>query len=383
VIYTEIYLMAKMLLCLFACIISFISSAQSLVGNVGFEERNVCVEYQVKCAPEAWFFLPRYARMSPVEPNNNHYEVISMGDPRSDYSVGNYIYTKLFCALVPKAQYRLSFRIYIPTFDFDYLDIWMSNGEPGSRRNSLYTAKAVTILPDSVSGSKKYWMQVNHTFTAKGGERFLTMGNFQQKALVKAKRSSRKRKTVEYYIDDVSLVALDPSNQSCPEYEAIKDQVYRNNPRHPGRFIESIPIDSSLLPQPPKRDTVVIDKPVIDTTPKTDTLIIPDVLFHFNSSRLNHAFAARLDSLGEKISGIMFTKLLIAGHTDNVGSDDYNLKLSADRAVTIKNYLADKFRLNKDLIEPMGFGESQPRAPNTTASGRQQNRRVEIIIYYK
>ncbi len=383
-------MMAKMLLCFLASVISLLSTAQSLVGNVGFEERNVCTEYQVKCAPEAWFFLPRYARMSPVELNNNHYEIIAMGDPRSDYSVGNYIYTKLFCPLVPKAKYRISFRIYIPTFDFDYLDIWMSNGEPGSRRNSLYSARpAVTILPDSISGTKKYWMQVNHTFTAKGGERFLTMGNFQQKALVKAKRSSRKRKTVEYYIDDVSLIPVEPSNQSCPEYEAVKDQVYRNNPRHPGRFIESIPIDSSLLPIPPKRDTVVINKPVVDTTPvinttpKTDTLIIPDVLFHFNSSRLNPAFAARLDSLGRKISEITFTKLLIAGHTDNVGSDDYNLKLSGDRAVTIKNYLGDKFRLNKNIIETIGFGESQPRATNTTAAGRQQNRRVEIIIYYK
>lgn len=376
--------MAKMLLCFTACIIFFTSASQSLVGNVGFEERNVCTEYQVKCAPEAWFFLPRYARMSPVELNKNHYEIIAMGDPRSDYSVGNFIYTKLFCALVPKAKYRLSFRIYIPTFDFDYLDIWMSNGEPGSRKNSLYSARpAVTILADSISGSKKYWMQVNHTFTAKGGERFLTMGNFQQKALVKAKRSSRKRKTVEYYIDDVSLAPLDSSNQFCPEYEAIKDQVYRNNPRHPGRFIESIPLDSSLLPQPPKKDTIVIRKPAIDTTPKTDTLIIPDVLFHFNSSRLNPAFAERLDSLGKKISGIAFTKLLIAGHTDNIGTDEYNLKLSADRAVTIKNYLADKFHLNKDIIQPVGFGESQPRATNTTTTGRQQNRRVEIIIYYK
>jgi len=388
-IYPEIYVMAKMLFCCIACIIVLTSTAQSLVGNVGFEDRNVCAEYQVACAPEAWFFLPRYARMSPVELNKNHYEIIAMGDPRSDYSVGNFIYTKLFCALVPKAKYRLSFKIYIPTFDFDYLDIWMSNGEPGSRKNSLYSARpAVTIIADSISGSRKYWMQVNHTFTAKGGERFLTMGNFQQKPLIKAKRSSRKRKTVEYFIDDVSLVPVDTANTMCDEYEAVKDQVYRNNPRHPGRFVESVPIDSSLLPSPPKRDTIVINKPVpdtpvINTTPKTDTLIIPDVLFHFNSSRLNPAFATRLDSLGRKIKGIAFTKLLIAGHTDNMGTDEYNLKLSSDRAITIKNYLADKFGLNKNVIEPVGFGESQPRTTNTTVTGRQQNRRVEIIIYYK
>jgi outer membrane protein OmpA-like peptidoglycan-associated protein len=156
--------------------------------------------------------------------------------------------------------------------------------------------------------------------------------------------------------------------------------------RHPARFIENIRVDSSLIAVPPKKDTVVPVNPVkppVIVQPKTDTLIIPDVLFEFNSSKLKPAFAKRLDSLGNKLAGLNYSKLLIAGHTDNVGSNEYNLTLSSERAITIKNYFVAGFRLDGTLIETAGFGESQPRATNNTATGRQQNRRVEIIIYYK
>ncbi len=382
----EIYLMSRMLLGGIACLFCLAGYTQNLVGNNGFEERNVCTEYNVRCAPEAWFFLPSYSRMSPTE-LQNHYEVILMGEPREDFTIGNFMYTKLFCPLIAQTEYRLSFSIYIPTFDFDYLDIWLNAAEPGrSRKTSVFSARPVhTIPPDSVSGNKKRWMQVNYTFTAKGGERFLMLGNLQHKALTKAKRSSRKKRKVEYWIDDIVLQPVNDQVTLCPEYEAIKDQVYRNNGRHPARFIENIPIDSSLIDVPPREDSVVVVvPPVITPAPvKTDTLIIPDVLFQFNSSKLNPAFAKRIDSLGEKIVTLSFSKLLIGGHTDNVGSDEYNLQLSADRALTIKNYLINKFKLPAGLIETSGYGESQPRATNATAPGRQQNRRVEIIIYYK
>lgn len=394
-IFPEIYRMRFLLFCLMILVATVPATAQNLVANKGFEERNTCSEYQVECAPEGWFFLPRYARMSPVESDSNNFELLAMGEPRKDFSVGNFIYTKLLCPLKERVRYKLTFRIRIPGFDFDYLDIWFSTGEPGSRRNSLYGNKQLhTITPDMVFGNKKEWMDVSYTFLARGNERFITIGNFQQKALERARKGSRRKKLVEYWIDDISLVPVENASHVCAEYEAVKDQVYRNNPRHPGHFIESVPMDSSLLPQPPvviKRpstdtsgsrvDTPVTTKPVTPQV-KTDTLIIPDVLFQFNSSKLNPAFAPRLDSLGRKIVTIRFNNLLIAGHTDNVGSDAYNMQLSADRAATIKRYLVDKFKIDQSMIDTIGYGESLPRASNSTASGRQQNRRVEIIIYY-
>lgn len=363
------------------------TAAQNHVGNKGFEERNVCSEYQVKCAPEAWFFYPKYLKMSPVEADSNHYEVVSMGKPRDEYTIGNYIYTKLFCPLQANERYRISFRIHVPTFDFDYIDLWFTDGEPGrGRKYSVFTAQpSFTITPDSVTGNKRGWMQVNYTFSANGTERFMMLGNFQHAELKKAKRSSRKKYVVEYWIDDIELASTGSLKNSCPEYEAIKDQVYRNNARHPARFIETVKIDSSLIATPPTDTTLkpVITTPPVIVQPKTDTLIIPDVLFRFNSSKLNPAFAKRLDSLGTKLGTINFSKLLIAGHTDNAGTEEYNLTLSSERSVTIKNYFVTRFKLDESTIETIGYGESMPRATNDNAAGRQQNRRVEIIIYYK
>jgi len=72
--------------------------------------------------------------------------------------------------------------------------------------------------------------------------------------------------------------------------------------------------------------------------------------------------------------------LKLAGHTDNIGSDDFNMRLSKDRAESIKNYLVSK-GANPSRIEATGYGETQPIATNKTAAGRQKNRRVEFTLY--
>jgi outer membrane protein OmpA-like peptidoglycan-associated protein len=71
--------------------------------------------------------------------------------------------------------------------------------------------------------------------------------------------------------------------------------------------------------------------------------------------------------------------VMIEGHTDNVGSDDYNMGLSQRRADSVKAYLMGE-GINGNRLVAYGKGESSPVASNDTASGRRQNRRVEVII---
>jgi outer membrane protein OmpA-like peptidoglycan-associated protein len=84
-----------------------------------------------------------------------------------------------------------------------------------------------------------------------------------------------------------------------------------------------------------------------------------------------------------KLSGIVLShpglKLTIEGHTDNVGSDDFNQKLSEQRADAVRAYLIVQ-KLEPDAVTSKGFGKSRPVASNDNAQGRQQNRRVEIIV---
>jgi len=84
-----------------------------------------------------------------------------------------------------------------------------------------------------------------------------------------------------------------------------------------------------------------------------------------------------------KISGIVLAhpslKLEVEGHTDSVGSDEYNQRLSENRANSVRDFLIRE-GINSSSIAARGFGESQPVATNDTAAGRQQNRRVELVV---
>ncbi|RCH55970.1 OmpA family protein [Mucilaginibacter hurinus] len=85
----------------------------------------------------------------------------------------------------------------------------------------------------------------------------------------------------------------------------------------------------------------------------------------------------------DRVANLLMEKnfsLKLAGHTDNTGSDELNLRLSKARAEAIKTYLVDK-GANASRIEATGYGETQPIATNKTAAGRQQNRRVEFTLY--
>jgi len=85
----------------------------------------------------------------------------------------------------------------------------------------------------------------------------------------------------------------------------------------------------------------------------------------------------------ERVAKLLVDKnfsLKLAGHTDNVGSDAANLRLSKDRAESVKSFLVSK-GANPSRIEATGYGETQPIATNKTAKGRQMNRRVEFTLY--
>lgn len=106
---------------------------------------------------------------------------------------------------------------------------------------------------------------------------------------------------------------------------------------------------------------------------------IPDILFDFNKATLRPHGREVLS----KISGILLVatgyNLKLEGHTDSIGSDEYNLKLSERRAESVRDYLLSS-GIPSSRMATRGFGKSQPIAPNTTEKGRQQNRRVEIVI---
>jgi outer membrane protein OmpA-like peptidoglycan-associated protein len=73
------------------------------------------------------------------------------------------------------------------------------------------------------------------------------------------------------------------------------------------------------------------------------------------------------------------TTIVVAGHTDSVGSESYNQRLSDRRASAVANYLED-IGVRGSRLDAVGYGESRAKASNSSASGRQQNRRVELYV---
>jgi outer membrane protein OmpA-like peptidoglycan-associated protein len=69
----------------------------------------------------------------------------------------------------------------------------------------------------------------------------------------------------------------------------------------------------------------------------------------------------------------------VEGHTDNVGSDEYNQRLSEERAGSVRDYLTQQ-GVSREGISAAGFGKTQPVASNDSAAGRQQNRRVDLVV---
>ena len=110
------------------------------------------------------------------------------------------------------------------------------------------------------------------------------------------------------------------------------------------------------------------------------TLNMPgNVTFATNSSDLNPAFFNVLTSVGKVLAEYEQTVVEVAGHTDSTGSDAYNQGLSERRANSVAAYLRSQGVIDQRLIT-LGMGESRPIADNSTDTGRQANRRVEITM---
>ena len=102
-----------------------------------------------------------------------------------------------------------------------------------------------------------------------------------------------------------------------------------------------------------------------------------DAHFDFDKSDLKAGDKKELDDAAAKLKNMKVDSITVTGHTDNVGTDAYNQKLSERRAASVKGYLVGK-GVNAGLIQTQGKGESQPVADNKTAEGRAKNRRVDI-----
>ncbi|MFH2045779.1 MAG: OmpA family protein [Pseudomonadota bacterium] len=104
--------------------------------------------------------------------------------------------------------------------------------------------------------------------------------------------------------------------------------------------------------------------------------------FDVNSYKIRPESFDLLDKLGNVLTSdkLKDQTILVKGHTDSDGNDDYNLKLSLNRARAVKSYLVKHFSMPEARLNVYGYGEAMPLAPNINKANKQNNRRVEIAV---
>ena len=142
-----------------------------------------------------------------------------------------------------------------------------------------------------------------------------------------------------------------------------------------------VKVDGSGCPLPElKNETKVIEKIVVtEEDRKVVDEAIKNLEFDLGKSTIRPSSYPSLNSVATLLIEKNFS-LKLAGHTDNTGSMQTNMRLSKERAEAVKAYLVSK-GANRSRIEATGYGPTQPIATNATADGRQQNRRVEFTLY--
>ena len=140
------------------------------------------------------------------------------------------------------------------------------------------------------------------------------------------------------------------------------------------------PVVVAPPPPPPPPPPAPAPAPAPKPAPVAEKVTLAaDVLFDFDKAVLKNEGKNKLDDLAGKVKAINLEVVIAIGHTDSIGSDAYNQKLSVRRAESVKAYLVTR-GVEPNRIYTEGKGEKQPVASNKTSDGRQKNRRVEIEV---
>ena len=147
-------------------------------------------------------------------------------------------------------------------------------------------------------------------------------------------------------------------------------------------FCREKPVQPPVAAAPAPRPIVVAPAPPPPpAAPEAGTMLVSleGTNFDFDKATLRPAAMAKLDHAKEVMTNHAGIKVNVEGHTDSVGSDAYNEKLSDRRAKSVVDYLVGS-GIDASRLMPTGYGEGRPVATNDTAEGRAQNRRVDLVV---
>lgn len=268
----------------------------------------------------------------------------------SNTNYREYLQCKLLESLKKDSTYLVGFRYKLSSYSkyaIDRMGILLTDSLVVKRHDQAWDiVPTLQLINDSALTQRTgYWEKAQFEFRANGEERFLTLGNFAdnhttQYYFIRHRpiQQDMLAHSAYYYIDDVTVV---------PKYSQQ-------------------PLLQPALPPFEGNEIVLNTHYVLD-----------NIRFEFNSFRLTSSSFDELDKLVLHLEDNPNHKILLYGHTDDVGSDGYNLSLSKNRSHTVAKYLIAQ-GISAARIETFGFGKRSPLIDATTEEARKINRRVEV-----
>jgi outer membrane protein OmpA-like peptidoglycan-associated protein len=229
---------------------------------------------------------------------------------------------------------------------------------PVSTRDNLPLYMTPTVNEEEMV-KKSTWHKVSGVFEAKGGERYLLIGNFYGDEVTNHAKLPEGERGSYYFIDDVNVRIAPPGSALSPIPKASAPPPPRPVPV---QHASSNTVDIHAI------------EPAVGTRVRLD-----NVQFDFDKATLKPGYEKELDKLVDLMTDFPFLRVEIEGHTDDEGSDAYNLKLSDDRAKAVADHLL-KEKIDPERVTWKGYGEGKPLKPNDTEENRAINRRVEFRV---
>jgi outer membrane protein OmpA-like peptidoglycan-associated protein len=364
----------------FSCIFSIVNGelfGQNLVPNGNFEKLINCpntlsqlyvynwnnavgtstADVFSTCIHKTALSHPEILDLSPFE--GNSYVGLKPAAKKNGYR--EYIFTKLSQRLKKGRQYRVRMALAIPNeadYRVNHLDVLFTDFPLSSDSELTPIIESPSLTFDlSTVDSLSHWYVFEGTFTAAGNEFYLFIGNFQ---------TLKKR-------DLIPIKTKSPSGMpklfSTFAYTCIDNVVVEDM---------SKPATKETVVQVPiKQDEISVKSPEIPIVAIKDSVVFDNLLFETGSAQLKAKEIPELDEFAKFVLAHPDLKLIVEGHTDDVGNKNANLLLSKNRALSVMDYLVRK-GIDKQRFKCIGFGSDRPIALNSNEEGRAKNRRVVI-----
>lgn len=205
------------------------------------------------------------------------------------------------------------------------------------------------------------WQKVSGVFEVDEEKHYLIIGNFYHDNRTEIQEFEEGEGGAYYYIDDVKV------RRAMPD-EALTPVPKRSIPPKPKLVLQKAEFVST---KDIKLDSIAYKV--------GDRVTLENIFFEFDKAELLPESKTELDKLVDILTDYPFLTIEIGGHTDNVGSPEYNKKLSEERAKSVVDYLLGE-DVNDVRLSYSGYGSEKPITSNATEEGRAKNRRVEFVI---